>query len=133
MRLKHMSTFFVMAPQGFFWISGVFLSLCGVVILLSTFLPPGSWAVNPTVGEMEQDDEEEEDVGEEDGDVEIGGCKTLSGVDTTLFYTPASSLESVNDKRRRRRRKRYVCFGPEVTVRRYTAENKFYRLWVTPI
>ena len=32
--------------MGFFWVSGVFLTCCGVIIVASSFVPPGSWALN---------------------------------------------------------------------------------------
>lgn len=112
--------------------------MCGVLILLSTFMPPGAWSLNPTPDGLEGNGDEDDDEEAEEGEAEEGRGKALvgSGIDETLFYTPASSTETAEEKQRRhrrRQRRQYVCFGPEVHPRRYTAENALYRLWVTPI
>lgn len=33
--------------MAFLWISGVFMSMCGIIIVASSFIPPGSWHINP--------------------------------------------------------------------------------------
>jgi hypothetical protein len=42
--------------QYFYWIAGVLFSLVSVTIFLNTFLPKGSWKLNPTLSEIGEDD-----------------------------------------------------------------------------
>ncbi|TPX69047.1 hypothetical protein SpCBS45565_g02645 [Spizellomyces sp. 'palustris'] len=54
------------ARQYFFWIGGVFFSLCGVVIMAATFIPRGSFAFNPTLDDCGYEgDKDEETTNEE--------------------------------------------------------------------
>ena len=49
-------------PHGFlFWISGVMMSISCILILLSTFIPKGSFKLNPTMDDIGATVKEEED------------------------------------------------------------------------
>ena len=49
----------------FYWIAGVFFSLVSVVIFANTFVPKGSWALNPTLIDEEQVENSKENENEE--------------------------------------------------------------------
>ncbi|KNC97187.1 uncharacterized protein SPPG_07575 [Spizellomyces punctatus DAOM BR117] len=49
------------AREYFFWIGGVFYSLCGVVIMAATFIPRGSFALNPKLDDYDREEENDVD------------------------------------------------------------------------
>lgn len=66
--------------QYFYWIAGVFFSLISIVIFANTFVPKGSWAINPTLededsehADAEAETEAEEDAFHASGEVSVRG------------------------------------------------------------
>jgi hypothetical protein len=43
--------------QGFYWVAGVLLSCCGVIIFVSTFIPRNSFNINPRPDQLDLETE----------------------------------------------------------------------------
>jgi len=70
--------------QYFYYIAGVFFSLISIFIFLNTFIPKGSWKLNPTL------EEEGDDEAEAEGEGTFHASGEVATMDGSKGYTPVA-------------------------------------------